>query len=91
LKNKKKPSVTFFRATLNDCVRTDGLALDIRFIEPIAAPAPILHLPQDIIIPIPSDLLVENLLTLQKLFVLNNEKACRMLIDAILIEVFFLA
>jgi hypothetical protein len=82
-----KPSVPSSKATLNDCVRPDGLALDLRFIEPIAVPAPTLHIPQEIIIPVPSDFLCEHLLTVQKLFVLNNEKACRMLIDAILIEV----
>ena len=48
---------------------------------------PTLHIPHEIIIPVPSDFLCEHLLTVQKLFVLNNEKACRMLIDAILIEV----
>ena len=84
--NKKKPSVPFSKASLNDCVRPDGLALDLRFIEPIAVPAPTLHIPQEIIIPVPSDFLCEHLLTVQKLFVLNNEKACRMLIGAILIE-----
>ena len=83
----RKPSVPFSKATLNDCVRPDGLALDLRFIEPIAVPAPTLHIPQEIIIPVPSDFLCEHLFTVQKLFVLNNEKACRMLIDAILIEV----
>jgi hypothetical protein len=72
---------------LRDRVRPDGLALDLRFIEPFAVPAPSLHIPQEIIIPVPSDFLCEHLLTVQKLFVLNNEKACRMLIDAILIEV----
>jgi hypothetical protein len=82
-----KPSVPFSSATLNDCVRPDGLGLDLRFIEPIAVPAPTLHIPQEIIIPVPSDFLCEHLLTVQKLFVLNNEKACRMLIDAILLEV----
>ena len=82
-----KPSVPFSSATLNDCVRPDGLALDLRFIEPIAVPASTLHIPQEIIIPVPSDFLCEHLLAVQKLFVLNNEKACRMLIDAILLEV----
>ena len=82
-----KPSVPFSRATLNDCARLDGLALDLRFIEPIAVPAPTLHIPQEIVLPVPSDFLCEHLHTLQKLFVMNNEKARRMLIDAILIEV----
>ena len=87
LKNKKKPSVAFSRATLNDCVRTDGLALDLCFIEPVAIPVPTLHIPHEIVPPVPSDFLCEHLLTVQKLFVLDNEKACSMLIDAILIEV----
>ena len=87
LKNKKKPSVPFSKATLYDCVRPDGLALDLRFIEPFAVPAPTLHIPQEIIIPVPSDFLCEHLRIVKRVFVLNNEKACRMLIDAILIEV----
>ena len=82
-----KPSVPFSSATLNDCVRPDGLALDLCFIEPVAIPVPTLHIPQEIVLPVPSDFLCEHLLTVQKLFVLDNEKACRMLIDAILIEV----
>jgi hypothetical protein len=84
--NKKNPSVAFSRATLNDCVRTDGLALDLCFIEPVAIPVLTLHIPQEIVLPVPSDFLSEHLLAVQKLFVLDNEKACRMLIDAILIE-----
>jgi hypothetical protein len=86
-RNKKKPSSQFSSVTLDDCARPDGLALDLRHIEPIAVPFPTLHIPQDIITPVPSDFLCEHLLTVQKLFVLNNEKSCRMLIDAILIEV----
>jgi hypothetical protein len=61
-KNKKKPSVAFSRATLNDCVRTDGLALDLCFIEPFAIPVPTLHIPQEIVLPVPSDFLCEHLL-----------------------------
>ena len=82
-----KPSVPFSSATLSDCVRTDGLALDLCFIEPFAIPVPTLHIPQEFAIPVPSDFLCKHLLSVQKLFVLDNEKACRMLIDAILIEV----
>ena len=84
LKNTRKPSVQFSKASLNDCMRPDGLALDLRFSEIIG---PSLHIPQEIIFPVPSDFLCEHLLTVQNLFVLNNEKSCRMLIDAILIEV----
>lgn len=64
----------------------DGLALDLRFIEPIGLPVPTLHIPIDFPYPDPSDFLFQHLLTVQKRFVLNNEKACRMFIDAILIE-----
>ena len=88
LSGSAKPFVPFSKASLNDCVRPDGLALDLHFIEPIAeVPFPTLRIPQEIIIPVPSDFLCEHLLAVQKLFVLNNEKSCRMLIDAILIEV----
>ena len=82
-----KPFVKFSSATLNDCVRTDGLDLNLCYIEPFATPVPTLHIPQEIVLPVPSEFLCEHLLTVQKLFVLDNEKACRMLIDAILIEV----
>jgi hypothetical protein len=82
-----KPSVPFSSATLNDCVRPDGLALDLRFIEPFAIPAPSLRIPEEFPLPVPSAFLCEHLLTVQKLFVLDNKKACRMIIDAILIEV----
>lgn len=39
-KKDSKLSVLFSSATLNDCVRTDGLGLDLRFIEPISIPVP---------------------------------------------------
>jgi hypothetical protein len=38
--NKKKPSISFARATLNDCIRADGLGLDVCYIEPIGLPVP---------------------------------------------------
>ena len=85
--NRKTPSVSFSRATLNDCERSEGLALDLKFIEPIAVPVPTLHIPDEIVRPVPSDFLCEHLLCIQKFFALNNEKSCRLLIDAILIEV----
>ena len=83
-----KPSVPFSSATLEDCLRSDGLALDLRFIK-LGSMVPIvtLHIPSDIVSPIPSDFLCEHLLKVMKLFVMDNEKACRMLIDAILLEV----
>jgi hypothetical protein len=42
LKNKKKPSLQFATATLNDCVRPDGLALNIDY---ATIDAPSLHIP----------------------------------------------
>jgi hypothetical protein len=83
-----KPSVPFSSATLNDCVRPDGLALDLRFIEPIAeVPFPTLRIPEEIVHPVPSDFLCEHLLSIWRFVVIDNEKACRQLIDAILLEV----
>jgi hypothetical protein len=81
------PSIPFSSATLFDCARPDGLALDLRYIEPFVNPAPTLRIPQEIVHPVPSDFLCEHLITVQKHFAMNNEKSCRMLIDAILTEV----
>ncbi|KAJ3301345.1 hypothetical protein HDV03_001014 [Kappamyces sp. JEL0829] len=88
IKDAKIPSVSFASATLEDCVREDGLALDLRYIEPIAmVPVATLHIPPEIAAPVPSSFLCDHLLKVMKLFVLDNEKVCRMLIDAILLEV----
>jgi hypothetical protein len=56
----KKPYVSFSRVTLNDCVRPDGLALDLRFIEPFGLPTPSLHIPQEFSVPVPSDFLCQH-------------------------------
>ncbi|KAK5670581.1 hypothetical protein QVD99_002367 [Batrachochytrium dendrobatidis] len=42
LKNKKKPSIPFSKATCNDCVRSDGLALNIDY---ATIDVPSLHIP----------------------------------------------
>ena len=68
-------------------MRADGLNLDLRFIEPFAIPVPTIHIPPEFVFPITSAFVCEHLLSLQDLFVIDNERACRMLIDAILIEV----
>lgn len=82
--NKKNPSVPFSRATLNDCVRTDGLALNIDY---LSIDAPSLHIPTLFPTPVASDFLCENLNRIKSVWVLDNEKACRIVIDAILTEV----
>ena len=84
LKEKNKSSVPFSRATLNDCVRADGLALNIDY---VIIDAPTIHIPVDFQGPIISDFLSETLARIEKVWVLDNEKACRIVIDAILTEV----
>lgn len=84
LKNKKKPSVQFSRATLNDCTRPGGLALNTDY---ATIDAPSLHIPTSFPTPVASDLLCQNLSRIKSVWVLDNEKSCRIVIDAILTEV----
>ena len=79
-----KPSVPFSKATLKDCVRPDGLALNIDY---ATIDAPSLHIPTSFPTPVASDFLCENLSRIKTVWVLDNEKACRIVIDAILTEV----
>ena len=79
-----KPSVPFSSATLNDCVRTDGLALNIDYVR---IDTPSLRIPISFPTPVASDFLCENLSRIKAVWVLDNEKACRIVIDAILTEV----
>ena len=79
-----KPSVPFSSATLSDCVRSDGLALNIDY---TSVKAPTIHIPVDFPAPTASDHLCETLARIEKVWVLDNEKACRIVIDAILTEV----
>ena len=72
--NKKKPSVPFSKATLNDCVRPDGLALNTDY---IGVKAPSLHIPDDFQTESPSLWLCETLANIDQVWVLDNEKACR--------------
>jgi len=78
------PSVPFSKATLNDCVRPDGLALNIDY---ASVKAPTIHIPVDFPAPAASAHLCETLARIEKVWVLDNEKACRIVIDAILTEV----
>jgi len=79
-----KPSVPFSSATLNDCVRPDGLSLNIDY---VTIDAPSLRIPTSFPTPVASDFLCENLSRIKSVWVLDNEKACRIVIDAILTEV----
>jgi hypothetical protein len=83
LRKKKKPSVPFSKTTLNDCIRPDGLALNIDW---ISVKAPTLHIPDDFAAPTASAHLCETLARIDKVWVLDNEKACRIVIDALLTE-----
>jgi hypothetical protein len=79
-----KPKVSFSKATMEDCTRQDGLNLntDYTYID-----IPTLHIPENIATPLPSDWLCETLKKIKQVWVLDNEKACRIVIDAILTEV----
>jgi hypothetical protein len=74
-----KPSVPFSSATLNDCVRTDGLALNIDY---ASIKAPTIHIPDYFPAPTASAHLCETLARIERVWVLDNEKACRIVIDA---------
>ncbi|KAI8893385.1 hypothetical protein BC833DRAFT_569266 [Globomyces pollinis-pini] len=79
-----KPSVAFSKATLNDCIRPDGLALNIDY---VSVKAPTIHIPVDFPEPTATAHLCESLARIEKVWVLDNEKACRIVIDAILTDV----
>ena len=51
--------------------------------------APALHIPTSFPTPVASDFLCENLSRIKAVWVLDNEKACRILIDAILTDILF--
>ncbi|KAJ3271463.1 hypothetical protein HDV01_006593 [Terramyces sp. JEL0728] len=76
-----KPSVTFSSAKINDCVRIDGLNLNIDYVD---IKAPTIHIPADFVGPVASDILCEKLSRIEQVWVLDNEKACRIVIDEIL-------
>jgi hypothetical protein len=58
-----KPSISFSSATLYDCVRSDGLDLNVDF---AITDLPTLHIPSDFATPIPSDFLSEQLRRIRK-------------------------
>ncbi|KAJ3267858.1 hypothetical protein HDV01_003877, partial [Terramyces sp. JEL0728] len=84
LKDKKKPSVPFSKATLNHCIRNDGLNLNVDYVN---VKAPTLNIPVDFVAAAASPWLCETLEKVEKVWVLDNEKSCRIVIDAILTEV----
>ena len=83
-KKNKTPSVSFSKVTMSQCVKADGLALNI---DHLTHDAPSLHIPASFPVPSPSSFLCESLRRIKKVWVLDNEKACRIVIDAILTEV----
>jgi len=65
-------------------MRSDGLGLDWKFVD---IDAPTLHIPSDFTPAIePSDALCLQLERIKKVWVLDNEQSCRLIIDAILTE-----
>ena len=80
-----KPSISFSKANFDHCVKKDGLALNVSFIQNTIIPS--FHIPEYAPAPAPSKWLCKTLTFIHKFWVLNNEKACRIVIDAILTEV----
>ena len=80
----EKEVVKFSQATLDDCVRDDGLGLDLRYLR---MEAPTIHIPLKFVAPSPSEWLSSSLKKIRKAWVVDNEKAARIIIDAILTEV----
>jgi hypothetical protein len=68
---------------MNDCERRDGLHLSIDF---ALIHNPTFHIPNEFTSPSQSKFLCETLARINIVWVMNNEKACRMVLDAILTE-----
>ncbi len=83
----KKPSVPFSSATIDDCTSERWLALYLRYIDPYYPSVETLRIPQTIDLPTPSDFFCDHLLGIYDYFSFDNETACKMLIDALLLEV----
>ncbi|KAJ3307784.1 hypothetical protein HDV04_002541 [Boothiomyces sp. JEL0838] len=79
-----KPSVPFSSATLDHCIRNDGLNLNIDYVN---IKVPTLNIPVNFVAAAAGSWLCETLERVEKVWVLDNEKACRIVIDAILTEV----
>ncbi|KAI3661670.1 hypothetical protein MP638_002922 [Amoeboaphelidium occidentale] len=80
----KKPSVKFSSASIGHCSREDGLNLDVKFLR---TTAPSLHLPENFPRPEPSESFCQYLDRIMAVWVLDNEKSCRIFIDALITEV----
>ena len=83
---RTKPLVPFSSATFDQCERFDGLNLKTDY---IATSVVTLHIPDDVVSREPSASLSEQLERIDAVWSLTNEKACRMVIDAILTEALF--
>jgi hypothetical protein len=79
-----KPTIQLSSATLWDCKRPDGLALNYRNVEDFGFVS--FRVPTDYPCPPPSDLLIQSLDRIMRVWTLSTEKACRTLTDAILTE-----
>ena len=86
-RSKKKPLIAFSTATLYDCGRSDGLALDFDNVTMLNNRIPSLRIPDSFASPIPSDFLCETLHNFENVWVLNNENSARIVINAILTQV----
>ena len=80
-------NVTFSEATYEDCIRPEGLALDLRYILSPNFDVPTLHIPDDVASPTPSDFLCNNLTGIRKVWTMDGNGSLAMLIDAVLTEV----
>jgi len=84
--SEKKDTVQFSSATIRDCIRLDGLNLNLSNVSRIQR-RPSLHIPPHINAHSPSSFLCKTLERIDKVWVSDHEKACRIIIDAILTEV----
>jgi hypothetical protein len=78
------PNVSFSKASMIDCIRSDGLGLNVNY---ALSDAPSLRIPLEFVSPTPSKWLCETLVNIKPVWVLYNEKACRIIIDAIITEI----
>jgi hypothetical protein len=81
--DRSKPTIPFSSATPDDCMRSDGLALNCENL----GTYPSLRIPDHFHSPTPSDRLCEYLDILSAVWTTDNEKSRRIVIDALLTEV----
>lgn len=82
--NSRTEILRFSSAGLQDCVRVDGLGLNIKH---LYTTAPTIHIPKKFRAASPSKWLSLTLKKIHKVWVVDNEKASRLIIDAILTEI----